>query len=504
MSAHSLLMIDLSGTMLNPDESSLLRDYQVGGVCLFRRNWQDKEQLADFCAELRQLCGEDLVIGIDQEGGTVIRVLDVPFSPGNMALGAVDDVETTRAVASVTARGLRSIGITLNFAPVADVNNNPNNPVIGDRSFGSDAEKVAKHVVAFVQGMQAEGVAATVKHFPGHGNTATDSHHALPKLDTRLEQLYETELVPFRAGLAAGVACVMSYHGIVKAFDAESPATLSPKVMTGFLRDTLGFDGVSFSDALEMKAIAGTYGPEESAIRAIAAGIDMPLYNVHQSSVKQHESIFKALDEAVEQGKLESASVQRSQQRLKRLARRYLATPKPSLAWQPGDRELLDQAAKRAVAVVGQLPMLNKAAPITLVAASNDVGGSASDITATPAYALVKKLQAAGLSVKPVFYSQDSVDINAIQNQLSGTVIFVSASRTRLKEDEVYLAQHVAGSSQQFIHVALWNPYSIQHVPRPAVVSFGFQEAALSQVVYVLLGAASEATLPFDLDDLLV
>jgi beta-N-acetylhexosaminidase len=499
MPAHSLLMIDLSGTTLTPDERALLGDYHVGGVCLFRRNWQDREHLTDLCAELRQLCGEDVVIGIDQEGGTVVRVLDVPFSPGNMALGAVDDVETTRAVASVTARGLKAIGITLNLAPVADVNNNPNNPVIGDRSFGSDAKKVAKHVIAFVQGMQAEGVAATVKHFPGHGNTATDSHHALPKLDVTLEQLFETELVPFRAGMAAGVACVMSYHGIVSALDAENPATLSSKVMTLFLRDTLGFDGVSFSDALEMKAVAETYGPEESAVRAVAAGIDMPLYNVHQTSVKQHEAIFKALDEAVEQGRLAAEGVKRSRQRLTRLARRYPATPNPNLAWQGGDQDLLEQAAKRAVVVVGQLPTLNKDTPITLVAASNDVGGSASDITATPAYTLLEKLRAASLTVKPVFYDNASVDVDTIQKQRGGTVIFVSASRTRLKEDEIRLAQQVANQSQSFIHIALWNPYSIQHVPHPAIVSFGFQEASLNQVVDVLLGIKSEGSLPFGL-----
>jgi beta-N-acetylhexosaminidase len=499
MASHSLVMIDLSGTSLTSDERALLRDYKVGGICLFRRNTRDRYQTAELTTELRELCGENLVIGIDQEGGTVVRALDVPFSPGNMALGAVNDVEVTREVARVTARGLQSLGITLNFAPVADVNNNPANPVIGDRSFGSDAKTVARHVTAFVQGLQAEGVAATIKHFPGHGNTATDSHHDLPRLEATLEQLEQIELIPFRAGIAAGAACVMSYHGIINALDAENPGTLSTKVITEFLRDTLGFDGVTFSDALEMKAVAKLYSPEESVIRALAAGIDMPLYNVHQTSVKQHESIFNAVDKAAREGRLDKGRLESSQLRLKRLTQLYPAKPNPDAAWQSGDKELLEQAAKRAIVTVGHLPVLNKAKPVTFIAAGNEVGGSASDMTATPAYALLKRLEGAGLTVRAHFYDSESFDISSILQKLSDCVLFMSASRTRLTRKEIELANALAKQSKTFIHLALWNPYSIQHVPKPALLSFGFSEAALQQVVDVLLGAVSESQLPFSL-----
>jgi beta-N-acetylhexosaminidase len=498
MTGHSLLMIDLSGTSLTPDERALLRDYNVGGICLFRRNTRDRYQTAELTAELRELCGEHLVIGIDQEGGTVVRALDVPFSPGNMALGAVNDVDMTKRIAEVTARGLKSLGITLNFAPVADVNNNPDNPVIGDRSFGSDTKTVARHVTAFVQGLQSEGVAATIKHFPGHGNTATDSHHDLPKLEASLKQLEQTELVPFRAGIATGAACVMSYHGIIKALDAENPGTLSSKVITNFLRDTLGFDGVTFSDALEMKAIAKLYSPEESVIRALAAGIDMPLYNVHQTPVKQHENIFRAIDKAVQDGRLNREKLEHSLLRLKRLTQRYPAKANPEGAWQTGDTEVLEQTAKRAVTTVGQLPKLDMAKPVTLVAASNQVGGSASDMTVTPAYALVKKLEKAGLNIESHFYSNESLDLSNLPQKLSEILLFVSASRTRISAQEIELATRLAKQSKTFIHIALWNPYSIQNIPKPALLSFGFSDAALQQVVNVLLGAASEGQLPFE------
>lgn len=487
-------MIDLSGPTLSPDEKALLSDFDVGGICMFRRNFKDRFQMAEFSAELRELCGYNLLIGVDQEGGTVVRSLDVPYSIGNMALGSVNEPSLTHQIGAASARGLRAMGITLNFAPVADVNNNPLNPVIGDRSFGAKAEAVAQHVVAFVQGLQGEGVAATLKHFPGHGDTSTDSHHDLPKLEASLERLKALELIPFRAGIAAGVACVMSYHGKIMALDPDNPGTLSRKVMTGLLRETLGFDGVSFTDALEMQAIGKTYGAEESVIRALEAGIDMPLYDVHQGSVKQHEAIFKAVDKAQDTGRLEAEQVKRSLERLKRLAKRYPAKPNPATAWTDGDKELLSLAAAKAVAVAGEVQSLRATNKLTVVAADTQVGGSASDMSLTPAHALVQRLEKAGFNVKKQFYKKD--ELESFQLNPESVVIFVSASRTRLSPEEIKLAKTLAETSSGFIHVALWNPYSIQDVGQGGIISFGFSEGALEQVVSVLQGKPAQGHLP--------
>src|SRR5690606_27403371 len=226
--------------------------------------------------ELRDLAGDGLIVSVDQEGGGVVRVLDLPYPPSAMALGAADDVALTRAVAAATGRGLSAVGIDVDLAPVADVNSNPANPVIADRAFGADPAHVARHVVAFVEGLQAEGVAATVKHFPGHGDTSVDSHLALPTLDLSLEELERRELPPFVAAFRAGVAAVMSAHIVLPRIDAEYPATLSSAVIEGLLRERLGFDGVVFSDALDMRAIADRWGGPESAVLALAAGVDMP------------------------------------------------------------------------------------------------------------------------------------------------------------------------------------------------------------------------------------
>ncbi len=498
------LMIDLSGPSLSPDERALLRDYRVGGVCYFSRNFRDRYQAAELSAELRALQGDDLLIATDQEGGGVVRALDVPYSPGTMLLGAADDPDLTRRVAAVTARGLKAMGVNLNFAPVADVNNNPENPVIGDRSFGSHPEGVAKHVVAFVQGLQGEGVAATVKHFPGHGDTATDSHLALPRLEVSRERLEGLEFIPFRVAIGAGVACVMSYHGVVSALDPDGPATLSRKVMTGVLRDDLGFDGVSFTDALEMQAIGQRFGPAESVLRALEAGIDLPLYDVHTGPVSTHETILKGIEQAVREGRLEPAELARKLERIQRLGRRYRVTPDPEKAWREGDEALLNEAARRAVTVLGDLTPLESGSSLAIISAAGTVGGAASDKMTTPAEALSKALAALGFRVRTAFYDRNGLEnaraVILPEVLAADATLFVSTARTRMGEAEARLAREVAGGAARFIHVGLWNPYHAQDAPGPAVLSFGFRGPSVEAVLEVLTGGLATGRLPTELE----
>ncbi|MEU1432549.1 glycoside hydrolase family 3 protein [Streptomyces sp. NPDC005775] len=247
----------------------------LSSVGLFGRNIETPEQLAALTAQLRAE-RDDVLVAIDEEGGDVTR-LEVRHGssfPGNLALGSVDDVSLTRAVAQELGRRLADCGVNLNWAPSADVNSNPGNPVIGVRSFGADPHLVARHTAAYVEGLQAAGVAACTKHFPGHGDTAVDSHHALPRIDVDLETLHARELVPFRAAIAAGSKSVMSAHILLPALDPHRPATLSPQILTGLLREELGYDGLIVTDAVEMQAIASTYGIERGSVLAIAAGAD--------------------------------------------------------------------------------------------------------------------------------------------------------------------------------------------------------------------------------------
>jgi beta-N-acetylhexosaminidase len=243
----------------------------LGGIALFARNAIDGRLVRSLRAE-----NPDTVLAIDEEGGAVTRleVLAGSSFPGNRALGVVDDVDLTERVGRQIGRMLAELDITLNYAPSADVNANPANPVIGVRSFGADADLVARHTVAYVAGVQGAGVAACAKHFPGHGDTVTDSHLALPTVHASRALLDERDLPPFRAAVAIGVRAIMSGHLLVPALDPSMPATLSRTVLTELLRGELGFGGMLVTDAIEMRAVAAMFAPGEIAVRALAAGAD--------------------------------------------------------------------------------------------------------------------------------------------------------------------------------------------------------------------------------------
>ncbi|WP_193776577.1 glycoside hydrolase family 3 protein, partial [Streptomyces sp. E2N166] len=233
----------------------------LGSVVLFSRNIVSVEQVARLTARLRAE-NPQLIVAIDEEAGDVTRIESATGStrPGNFALGTVDDTELTEAVAADLGRQLRSAGVSLDYAPSADVNSNPDNPIIGVRSFGADPDVVSRHTAAWIRGLQSSGVAACAKHFPGHGDVAVDSHHALPAYGAGRDEIAAQALPPFRAAVAAGVRAVMSGHLLVPAYDPDLPATLSRRVLQGLLRDELGFDGLIVSDAIEMGAVTARHG----------------------------------------------------------------------------------------------------------------------------------------------------------------------------------------------------------------------------------------------------
>jgi beta-N-acetylhexosaminidase len=294
----------------------------LASVGLFGRNIASPEQLTALTAQLRAE-RDDVLVAIDEEGGDVTR-LEVRTGssfPGNHALGAVDDVELTRQVAAELGRRLAACGVNLNWAPSADVNSNPDNPVIGVRSFGADTALVARHTAAYVTGLQSAGVAACTKHFPGHGDTAVDSHHALPRIDARLPVLQERELAPFRAAIAAGTRAVMSAHILVPALDPDRPATLSPHILTGLLREELGYDGLIVTDGMEMQAIAATYGIERGSVLAIAAGADAICVGGGLADDETVRRLRDALVAAVRAGELSEERLADAAARVRALAR---------------------------------------------------------------------------------------------------------------------------------------------------------------------------------------
>ncbi|MBY8881723.1 glycoside hydrolase family 3 protein [Actinacidiphila acidipaludis] len=298
----------------------------LGAVALFSRNIESPEQVARLTAQLRAV-RPDLLIAADEEGGDVTRMEARGGSsfPGNLALGAVDDLKLTRAVAAELGRRLAECGVNLDWAPSADVNSDPGNPVIGVRSFGADPELVARNTAAYVEGLQSAGVAACVKHFPGHGDTAIDSHHAMPHIDVDLATLHARELVPFRAALAAGTKAVMSAHILVPALDPDLPGTLSPAVLNGLLRAPveqggLGYDGLIVTDGIEMQAVAAAYGIERGTVMALAAGADAICVGGGLCDEETVVALRDAIVDAVRDGSLPAERLADAAARVRRLA----------------------------------------------------------------------------------------------------------------------------------------------------------------------------------------
>ncbi|MBO3746623.1 glycoside hydrolase family 3 protein [Streptosporangiaceae bacterium NEAU-GS5] len=322
----------------------------LAGVVLFSRNVDTPPQVAALTAVLRAE-NPDVLIGIDEETGDVTRLEARTGSsrPGNYALGVVDDLALTEAVAVDVAQDLAAAGINVDFAPAADINSNPDNPVIGLRSFGADPALVARHTAAWIRGLQSAGVAACAKHFPGHGDTAVDSHHGVPVVGVTREELAEVELWPFRAAIAEGVRSIMTGHLLVTAYDDELPATLSPHILTRLLREELGFDGMIVTDGIEMTAVSGPYGIGGASARAIAAGADSICVGGENSDEAIVEHIREAVVDAVTSGLLPEERLVDAARRVRALAAWTSCTAPP--AARTGDRGIGLTAARRAVRV---------------------------------------------------------------------------------------------------------------------------------------------------------
>ncbi|MBC8068085.1 MAG: beta-N-acetylhexosaminidase [Deltaproteobacteria bacterium] len=271
-----LLFVGFEGTECPRPVLDLVAAGRLGGVILFTRNVRDPHQLRGMIHALRSRAPADapLCVAIDQEGGRVQRLRE-PWTewPPMRRMGELNELEWTAELARAMARELVDLGIDLDFAPVVDVDSNPANPVIGDRSFAREPARVAAHARAFIEAMQSCKVACCAKHFPGHGDTELDSHLALPKIAHPLERLREVELPPFAAAIAGGVASIMTAHVVFEAIDRQRPATFSPAVME-LLREELGYQGLIFSDDLEMKAVADKWEPRHMVPAALAAGVD--------------------------------------------------------------------------------------------------------------------------------------------------------------------------------------------------------------------------------------
>ena len=356
--AGQRFMIGFEGHTASAEAKELIRDFAVGHVVLFARNVAGPEQVADLVRELQSTARDagherPLLVAVDQEGGRVARLKE-PWTvwPAARSVGRGGDEETARRMGAALAVELRACGIRYDLAPCVDVDTNPKNPVIGDRSLGDDPEIVGRLGGAIVRGLQEEGVAACAKHFPGHGDTEVDSHLDLPALDHSRARLEDVELRPFRTAIEAGVATVMASHLLVREVDAGLPASLSPRLVNDLLRADLAFRGLVVTDDLDMKAVAKRWTPAQISVLAAKAGCDLMAFcRSHDAQVEGMEGLIRAL----EAGEIDFKASEAASDRVRVLKDRFLAgyrDPDPRearlTAGRAEHRALADEIAARA------------------------------------------------------------------------------------------------------------------------------------------------------------
>jgi beta-N-acetylhexosaminidase len=477
--AGQLIMIRFAGTVLDAATASFIRDNGIRGVCLFRGNMTDSAQLSQLTADLRAAMGPQALIAIDQEGGAVVRSTWVPAPPAAMGLGAADDADLAYRTGAAVARAARALGFNWNFAPVLDLNNNPDNPVIAERSFGAEPQRATELALAWMAGSQAEGVACCVKHFPGHGDTHVDSHRDLPTVDKSLAELEALEFKPFRLA-APSAPAMMTAHIVYPAIDADNPATMSPAILDGILRQQWQYQGVIITDGMDMHAIAGRYGVGNAAVRALKAGADMVMA---LGTPETQNDTLDAIAHAIADGSLTASQIEQRLARLAALAAQYPCRP-GDYAHDAADRQLMAEGWRRSLTARGKPQRPARGSKVRLVVRQDVVsdGVSEAGVPAAVLAASLGKLYEVDLHT---FADADSFDWGSLPQDGRCTIL---ASTSRLR-----YGSNARNNWRPDLHLALWNPYQALDIAAPALMTYGFAAPALEAVNAWLAGELEAA-----------
>ncbi|MFE1233838.1 glycoside hydrolase family 3 protein [Streptomyces sp. NPDC058745] len=488
--------------------AELVDRYHVGGIIYFAwtHNTRDPHQIAELSngiqrAGLAQRTPLPLLISTDQEHGIVCRVGEpATLLPGAMALGAGGSHSDARRAARIAGAELAAVGIRQNYAPVADVNVNPANPVIGVRSFGSDPQAVAGLVAAQVKGYQRAGVAATSKHFPGHGDTAVDSHYGLPTITHTREQWAELDAPPFRAAIAAGIDSIMTAHIVVPALDpSEDPATLSHPILTGILRGQLGYDGVVVTDALGMEGVRTKYGDARVPVLALKAGVDQ-LLNPPKLDVA-----WNAVLEAVKGGELTEARLDESILRILRLKAKLGLFQEPYVSRAGVDRTVgipshlahADRIAEETTTLLlnegGLLPLSRRSHGNVLVVGADPASpsGTTGPPTTTLATAFTELGHTATALSTGITPTAAKID-EAVAAAAGKDVVVVGTYNVTATSPQRTLVSRLAATGVPVVTVSIRNPYDIAQLAgqRATVATYSWTDVELRAAVRVLAGRA--------------
>jgi beta-N-acetylhexosaminidase len=469
-----LLIVGFPGTAITAELREMIEQRHIGGVILFARNVVDAGQLLALTGELQAMAraaGHErpLLIAMDQENGAVRRLeAGATAFPGSMALAATGDETLAHDVALASGRELRALGVNLNFAPVVDVNTNAANPVIGVRAFSDDAATVARLGMAVAAGYAAAGVLPCLKHFPGHGDTAVDSHRAVPTLTHDRARLEAIELAPFVAGIVAGAPMVMVGHIVAPALGAMLPASIAPEVVRDLLRARLGFDGAIVTDCLEMDAIAGTVGTEQGAVLAAQAGNDLVLVS-HRHD--RQAGALAALDTALASGALAPEAAQAALARVAALKDRFLTWSEPAAAvpeWVGGaaHQALAARAYAASTTLVrdqdGALPLTLAPEARLLVIEPDGAASTAAEDEHSPRHWLADAcrrrhphVMARALPLRPDAAQREELRRAAAEVE----IVILATKNAHLYWEQAEVAQAVAEAAPRLIAGAVHNPY---------------------------------------------
>jgi beta-N-acetylhexosaminidase len=497
----------------------LIDRYKLGGIVYFRwtNNLGEPAQIAHLSngiqeAALRQPGRIPMLIATDQEHGVVSRVWSPATEfPGNMALGATRRPADSYAAYRVTAKELGALGINQNYAPVADVNINPLNPVIGVRSFGESPDLVSQMTAAAVEGTQRAGVSATLKHFPGHGDTVTDSHSGVPWIFHTREEWEQTDAPPFRAGIAAGVDMIMTAHVIMPELQSDcdvatqqgcDPATLDPEILTGLLREELGYRGVVVTDALNMAGVREKYGDERIPVLALKAGVDMPMMVDTTTDTVSLEVAYNAVLNAVRGGELTEDRIDQSVYRVLALKRRRGLFGDPFVSERRAARRLgtprhlakAQRVGDHSVTLVkndaGLLPLDGGGAERVLVTGYRSVSETSN---AEPAAHLAAALRGEGVPTE-LFETGSAPDAATITTAVSraqaNDVVVVATSNASGSATQRDLVSALLGSGKPVVLVATRNPYDIASFPQAAtyLATYSWTKPAMQALGRILVG----------------
>lgn len=508
-----MVMVGFKEPQISEHARKMIADYHVGGIILFLRNFENPLQVArlnnDLQALSEQACGLPLLISTDQEGGMVARLVqDATVFPGNMALGATRSVDYAYQAAKMSAEELRAVGVHVNFAPVLDVNNNPANPVIGVRSYGECPDLVAELGVAAVRGYQDGGVIATLKHFPGHGDTDTDSHLALSAVNHDRQRLDEVELKPFRAAIAAGAGAVMTAHVTFPAIDPTPglPATLSQPVLTGLLREELGFKGLIFTDCMQMKAISDNFGTAQAAVMTVKAGADCVL--VCHTLEMQIQAI-EGLWAAVERGEISEERIDQSVRRLlaakeqlglianSRVDPDAIPTVVGAAAHQAKAREIMEHAITLVRNDQGLLPLKLAAHARVLVITPRAGALTIAEDKLEVASTLGRAIQSRHPHVLELSYAHVTIDDETrrrvVEQAQAADLIIVGTVNANLYVGEADLINDLLGLRKPTVVLALRNPYDLMVCPQAStyLTVYEYRDASIEAAVACLFGEVS-------------